>query len=54
VVAPTAPIPDASASDVFRSLVDRIRGGADPADALVLERRLRPDQAWLASIVVFE
>lgn len=54
VVAPTAPIPDAGASDVFRSLVDRIRGGADPADALVLERRLRPDQAWLASIVVFE
>ena len=54
VVAPIAPIPDTSASAVFRSLVERIRRGADPADALVTERRLRPGLAWLSSIVVFE
>jgi hypothetical protein len=54
VIAPTAPIPDASANEVFRSLVERIRQGADPADALVAERRGRPVAAWLSSIVVFE
>ena len=55
VIAPTEPIPDASANEVFRSLVERIRAGADPADALALERRTRGAVApWLSSIVVFE
>jgi hypothetical protein len=55
VIAPTEPIPDASAGDVFRSLVERIRGGADPVDALVAERRARGSVAtWLSGIVVFE
>ncbi|HET7505647.1 MAG TPA: CHAT domain-containing protein [Kofleriaceae bacterium] len=55
VLAPTEPIPDASASDVFRALVGRIRGGADPVEALAAERSARgPTADWLSSIVVFE
>jgi hypothetical protein len=55
VLAPTAPIPDSDAGDVFRSLVARIRGGVDPADALVAERSARGRAApWLSSIVIFE
>ncbi len=55
VIAPTEPIPDASASEVFQSLVERIRGGADPVEALVAERSSRgAAAAWLSSIVVFE
>jgi hypothetical protein len=55
VIAPTEPIPDASASEVFRSLVDRIRAGADPVDALAAERSSRgATAAWLSSVVVFE
>jgi len=55
VIAPTEPIPDASASEVFQSLVERIRAGADPVDALVAERSSRgAAAAWLSSIVVFE
>ena len=55
VIAPTEPIPDASASDVFQSLVERIHAGADPVDALVAERSARgAAAAWLSSIVVFE
>jgi hypothetical protein len=55
VIAPTEPIPDASANEVFRSLVERIRMGADPAEALVAERGARAAGApWLSSIVVFE
>ncbi|HEX3475532.1 MAG TPA: CHAT domain-containing protein [Kofleriaceae bacterium] len=55
VIAPTAPIPDDTANDVFRSLIDRIRTGADPADALVTERTARQAAApWLSSIVIFE
>jgi hypothetical protein len=55
VIAPTEPIPDDGASEVFRALVDRIRAGADPVDALVAERRARGARApWLSSVVVFE
>jgi hypothetical protein len=55
VIAPTAPIPDDNANDVFRSLIDRIRAGADPADALAAERHHRGAAApWLSSIVIFE
>jgi hypothetical protein len=55
VIAPTAPIPDDTANDVFRSLIDRIRAGADPAEALVAERTARQAAApWLSSIVIFE
>jgi hypothetical protein len=55
VLAPITPVPDASTGEVFRSLVDRIRAGADPADALFGERAARPAaRAWLSSIVVFE
>ena len=55
VIAPTEPIPDASASEVFQSLVERIRGGVDPVEALVAERSSRgAAAAWLSSIVVFE
>ncbi len=55
VIAPTAPIPDDNANDVFRSLIERIRTGADPAEALVAERRVRQAAApWLSSIVIFE
>jgi cellulose synthase operon protein C len=55
VIAPTEPIPDAEAGKVFRSLVDRIRGGADPVEAIRAERRSRgAAAAWLSSIVVFE
>ena len=55
VIAPTEPIPDASASEVFRALVERIRAGVDPLDALIAERRARgAAAAWLSSIVVFE
>jgi CHAT domain-containing protein len=55
VLAPTEPIPDDSASVVFRSLVERIRAGADPVDALVAERNARGATAsWLSSVVVFE
>jgi len=55
VIAPTEPIPDAGAGEVFRSLVERIRGGADPVEAINVERRSRgAAAAWLSSIVVFE
>jgi hypothetical protein len=55
VIAPTDPIPDAGAGEVFRSLVDRIRGGAEPLDALIAERTARGGAAsWLSNIVVFE
>ena len=55
VIAPTDPIPDAGASEVFRSLVDRIRAGAEPLDALIAERSARGGAAtWLSNIVVFE
>lgn len=55
VIAPTDPIPDASAGEVFRSLVDRVRAGAEPLDALIAERTARGRSAsWLSSIVVFE
>ncbi|HEU4730183.1 MAG TPA: CHAT domain-containing protein [Kofleriaceae bacterium] len=55
VLAPTEPIPDASASDVFRGLIGRIRGGVDPVEALAAERNVRGATAgWLSSIVVFE
>lgn len=55
VIAPTEPIPDARAGEVFRSLIERIRAGADPVDAFVAERRARGDAAeWLSSIVIFE
>src|SRR5262249_28054488 len=55
VIAPTEPISDAGASEVFSSLIERIRGGAEPADALVAERRTRGAAVgWLSSIVVFE
>jgi hypothetical protein len=40
---------------VFGSLLERIRAGADPADALAAERRARGAGAgWLSSIVIFE
>jgi hypothetical protein len=55
VIAPTEPVPDTGADEVFRSLVERIRGGDDAVDALAAERRARPAVAsWLSSIVVFE
>jgi hypothetical protein len=55
VIAPTEPIPDASANEVFRALIDRIRAGTDPAEALVTERSARGDTApWLSNVVVFE
>jgi hypothetical protein len=55
VIAPTDPIPDAGAGEVFRALVDRIRGGADPLEALIAERTARGGAAsWLSNIVVFE
>jgi cellulose synthase operon protein C len=55
VIAPTAPIPDDNANEVFRSLIERIRAGADPADALAAERHHRGAAApWLSSIVIFE
>jgi len=58
VIAPTEPIPDADAGGVFRSLIERIRGGANPADALVAERSTLITRStgtdWLSSIVVFE
>jgi hypothetical protein len=55
VIAPTAPIPDDNANDVFRSLIEQIRAGADPAEALVAERHRRGAAApWLSSIVIFE
>ena len=55
VIAPIEPIPDASAGDVFRSLIERIRAGADPAEALVAERGSRgAAMEWLSSIVIFE
>lgn len=53
VIAPTEPVPDAS--DVFRSLIERIRNGADPSQALVAERSSRGVAGdWLSSIVIFE
>lgn len=53
VIAPTEPVPDAS--DVFRSLIERIRNGADPAQALVAERSSQGAAGdWLSSIVIFE
>jgi CHAT domain-containing protein len=55
VIAPTDPIPDASANEVFRSLVDRIRTGSDAVEALAAERHVRgAAAAWLSSVVVFE
>lgn len=55
VIAPTDPIPDANAGEVFRSLLERIRAGADPADAFVAEHRAHGAGAeWLSSIVIFE
>ena len=55
VIAPTEPVPDAGANEVFRSLVARIRRGDDPVDALAAERSARATAAtWLSSIVVFE
>ncbi|HEY0189472.1 MAG TPA: CHAT domain-containing protein, partial [Kofleriaceae bacterium] len=55
VIAPTEPVPDDSADQVFRALVDRLRSGDDPAVVLASERRLLgPSAAWLSSIVVFD
>jgi hypothetical protein len=55
VIAPTEPVPDGSAGEVFRSLIERIRNDADPAAALVAERSARGAAGdWLSSIVIFE
>lgn len=55
VIAPTAPIPDDEAAEVFQSLVARIRRGANPITALTAERAdAGSASAWLSSIVVFE
>lgn len=55
VIAPTQEIPDDEASQAFQSLVENIRAGADPADALRAERTARGSRAaWLSSIVVFD
>jgi hypothetical protein len=55
VIAPTEPIPDASATRVFQSLVEQIRAGVDPVDAVVAERTAPGTAAaWLSSIVIFD
>jgi hypothetical protein len=57
VVAATAPVPDAGASEVFAAISARIRAGASAARALHDVReawRDRPDRGWLDTIVVFE
>jgi hypothetical protein len=55
VIAPTEPVPDASATSVFQALVERIRSGVDPVDAVVAERTARGTAAaWLSSIVIFD
>jgi hypothetical protein len=53
VIAPTEPVPDAG--DVFRSLIERIRRGADPEQALAAERSAQGAAGdWLSSVVIFE
>jgi cellulose synthase operon protein C len=55
VIAPTEPIPDASATAVFQALVEQIRAGVDPVDAVVAERTAPGTAAaWLSSIVIFD
>ncbi|MGH9885212.1 MAG: CHAT domain-containing protein, partial [bacterium] len=55
VMAPTERIPDDEAGKAFESLVQRIRDGADPVEALQKERSDRgADAAWLSSVIIFE
>jgi len=54
VIAPTEPIPDDGADQVFRAMVDRIRAGENAAVVLAGERVRQKNAGWLSSIVVFE
>jgi CHAT domain-containing protein len=54
VIAPTTEIPDDSANEVFRSIVQRMRSGRTPEQAVADERAARGDLPWLASVVVFQ